>query len=311
MTHMDYLYALQQLSEGPLKVLSPFFAFLSEFGLQGLPVVAAIIYWCADSKKGYRLLLFMSWSSFTANIFKAIIQVPRPWLTDSRIYLDPIVTETATGHSMPSVHASMATAGYCGIAYEFKKKWLSVLCVLLLVLTAFARNFLRAHTLEDVLVGIVQALVVVVILEGIFRFIDKNEKYAIPIAVAGIIICLAAGLAILSTYSVGTGDVEADKMAGDVAGTMGLVLAVMLGLILEKKVIKLQYPKKISTRIVRGVLGTAIFGLYFKIIVKKIVVGWNVAFAGFFKYFSAIVIALILVPFLFRLTDRITEKKEA
>ena len=308
---MDYLYALQQLSEGPLKVLSPFFAILSEFGLQGLPVVAAIIYWCADSKKGYRLLMFMSWSSFTANIFKAIIQVPRPWLTDSRIYLDPIVTETATGHSMPSVHASMATAGYCGIAYEFKKKWLSVLCVLLLVFTAFARNFLRAHTLEDVLVGIVQALVVVVILEGIFRFIDKNEKYAIPIAVAGIIICLAAGLAILSTYSVGTGDVEADKMAGDVAGTMGLVLAVMLGLILEKKVIKLQYPKKISTRIVRGVLGTAIFGLYFKIIVKKIVVGWNVAFAGFFKYFSAIVIALILVPFLFRLTDRITEKKEA
>ena len=308
---MDYLYALQQLSEGPLKVLSPFFAIISEFGLQGLPVVAAIIYWCADSKKGYRLLLFMSWSSFTANIFKAIIQVPRPWLTDSRIYLDPIVTETATGHSMPSVHASMATAGYCGIAYEFKKKWLSVLCVLLLVLTAFARNFLRAHTLEDVLVGIVQALVVVVILEGIFRFIDKNEKYAVLIAVAGIIICLAAGLVILSTYSVGTGDVEADKMAGDVAGTMGLALAVMLGWILEKKVIKLQYPKKISTRIVRGVLGTAIFGLYFKIIVKKIVVGWNVAFAGFFKYFSAIVIALILVPFLFRLTDRITEKKEA
>ena len=87
---MDYLYALQQLSEGPLKVLSPFFAFISEFGLQGLPVVAAIIYWCADSKKGYRLLLFMSWSSFTANIFKAIIQVPRPWLTDSRIYLDPV-----------------------------------------------------------------------------------------------------------------------------------------------------------------------------------------------------------------------------
>ena len=307
---MDYLYALQQLSEGPLKALSPFFAFLSEFGLQGLPVIAAIVYWCADRKIGYRLLMFMSWSSFSANILKAIIQVPRPWLLDSRIYLDPIVSETATGHSMPSVHTSMSTAGYCGIAYEVKKKWVTVLCMVLIVLTAFARNFLRAHTLEDVLVGFVQSLVVIVILEAVFRFMEKNEKYDIPLAVVGIILCLAAGLAILSTYSVGTGDPEADKMAGDVAGTMGLAIAAMLSWIMEKMVIKIEYPKKVSTRIVRGVLGTAIFGVYFKIIVKKIIVGWNAAFAGFFKYFTAIIIALVLVPLLFRLTDRITERKE-
>ncbi|MBO5535524.1 MAG: phosphatase PAP2 family protein [Clostridia bacterium] len=62
------------------------------------------------------------------------------------------------GYSYPSGHSVTAATLYGSMAVCARKmmRWISVLCVILILLTGFSRNYLGVHTPQDVLVGLTE-----------------------------------------------------------------------------------------------------------------------------------------------------------
>jgi membrane-associated phospholipid phosphatase len=73
-----------------------------------------------------------------------------------------------------------------------KKRWVAVLCIVLILLTGFSRNFLGVHTPQDVIVGITEAIVVIVLAGLLMKWVDGNEKRADILSAAGILFVIGA-----------------------------------------------------------------------------------------------------------------------
>ena len=153
---IEYLLLLQRLREAAGAVLTPLMELVSELAASSVTIgAAAFIFWAVDRHFGGFLMLNYVGSSLLTQIAKLTACVYRPWVRDSRVH--PVITalDTATGYSFPSGHTQSATAiyGSVGLWYGRKRRWLAVLMVVMVLLTAFSRNYLGVHTPQDVLAG--------------------------------------------------------------------------------------------------------------------------------------------------------------
>ena len=73
-----------------------------------------------------------------------------------------------------------------------KRKWLSILCVVLILLTGFSRNFLGVHTPQDVIVGMTESILIIWIVGLVQKKIEGNEKLTDILTLAGIIAVILA-----------------------------------------------------------------------------------------------------------------------
>ena len=148
---MDYLYALQCIREVAPDVINFIFLFFSEYLLKAALVFMALSYWCIDKREGATLLLGYAGAYQFNQLVKNVACVYRPWILDSRLHVASAVGKTATGYSFPSGHTISAGITYGGIAaWQKKRTWVVVLMSILVLLTAFSRNWLGAHTMKDV-----------------------------------------------------------------------------------------------------------------------------------------------------------------
>ena len=147
----EYLLFLQNLRAEAPNFINSLLLFISEFAAGSLPVVIIVVfYWCIDKRTGQRMGLCFAGATMVTQLIKNIACVYRPWKQDARLQIAPEAAATATGYSFPSGHATLAASFYGNIAAYLKKysKWWILPCVLLTLLTAFARNWLGAHTPE-------------------------------------------------------------------------------------------------------------------------------------------------------------------
>ncbi len=142
-----FIIALQSLGDWLVAPMR-FFSYLGneEFFLVVLP----LLYWSVDSALGLRVAFILVTSNLFNHVFKLLFAAPRPyWLsTHVRAYW---TTETSFG--IPSGHAqnSMSIWGMFA-AYE-KRKWLWVVCGVVIFLVGFSRLFLGVHFPHDVIFG--------------------------------------------------------------------------------------------------------------------------------------------------------------
>ena len=180
----EYLLFLQNLRAEAPNFINSLLLFISEFTAGSLPVVIIVVfYWCIDKRTGQRMGLCFAGATMVTQLIKNIACVYRPWKQDARLQIAPEAAATATGYSFPSGHATLAASFYGNLAAYLKKysKWWILPCVLLTLLTAFARNWLGAHTPQDVLVGMMIALVVLLISDpwaGRCLLMDTTPPYA-------------------------------------------------------------------------------------------------------------------------------------
>src|SRR5699024_8918585 len=104
---------------------------------------------------GVSLRLYYVGGRLLVPVAKLSTCVYRPWVRDARVHPAAAALETATGYSFPSGHTQSAAAiyGSVGLWYGRKRRWLAVLMVVMILLTAFSRNYLGVHTPQDVLAG--------------------------------------------------------------------------------------------------------------------------------------------------------------
>ena len=287
---IQYLLFLQNFRNSINDALTPFMEMISLFAVTFLVIIPAMIYWCVDKESGLYTM-----ASFTATIaFNAVVKltacVYRPWIRDSRILPAGDAISTATGYSFPSGHTTMATSIYGAMAVSAWKKmrWVSILCILLVLITGFSRNYLGVHTPQDVAVGMTEGVLVIWGMRKLFGYLKENpEKENLFLAI-GVVLGIAALVYIsLKSYPMDYVDgkllVDPQKMMKDGFGDIGALIALCVGRFIEKTWI--QFKPTCSKRNVAaglvgaviafclmGILGApmqALFGLHWGCLVEK------------------------------------------
>ena len=261
---IEYLLMLQHFRERINDALTPFMELVSLSAVSFLILIPAFIYWCADKRAGLYALSTYALSSVLTVVIKLTACVYRPWIRDSRIIPAGDSVRSATGYSFPSGHTSNAASiyGCMAVIVRKKHKWISVICVCLILLTAFSRNYLGVHTPQDVLAAMLLGAVVISGMYRLFGYLQTYPEKEDIVLAAGTVFSIAALVYIaLKPYPTGVVDgellVDPKVMMKDGFGCTGRLAAFCLARYVEKKWVRYS-PSLSSKTIVSGVVGAAI-----------------------------------------------------
>ena len=329
---MDYLYTLQCLREAAPAFLTSAFLFISENVLTFGSVVIFLVYWCFSKRTGEWMLFTWGLGMNLTDLIKLIACVPRPWLFDARLHLAKEAASSATGFSMPSMHTTYAVATF-GTAAVYasngpakgqapedahtlsaigtvkqRRVWLSALFAVIVLLVAFARNWLGAHTFADVAVALVLTGAVAVGTYWLMKLVQEKPKADVWVLVGALVLIAAVGLyAELAPVPVvvdGAGNVlELDHYAlrTDIWASMGIFAAIVVGWFVERRFIGFTDATTTRERIIRAVVGLAIFGLSYYILAGPLT-AWiaNAHVAKFCKRFVGFIFPTLVMPLLIK-----------
>ena len=217
-------------------------------------VIAVMLYilWNLDKNKGFTICSTLLFSVMSMGLLKAIVRAPRPFqVLDS---IDGKRLATATGYSFPSGHTTTGSSFYSSLAFAYKKRALSILCAVMIVLVGLSRLYLGVHWPIDVNGGLVLGIGITIIaypkLSALYE--DKKRRYSFSITVGSVTFVLGLVLAILlNTHSV-------DEVAfTDLMKVLALAGGGYLGFALEVKKVNYAIEAPLKKKLLRFVLGMA------------------------------------------------------
>lgn len=236
----DFLIWLQGF-ENP--VLTKFFSFVSDL-IAPIPlsVIAIIVYWCINKKKGICLAMSVVTAVTVNTTLKLIFKVPRPFNVSDEIKR----MDDTEGFSFPSGHSQQAGTLGRFLFGATDKRWLGItLWVLVALIVGTSRMYLGMHTPLDVLCGIVLG---VVITEAVIYFVNLSERKNKPYLLH--LITVVSGISMIFTGF--------DK---DLVTMTALSFGAVTGYVLDEKYIGFKVPSKMGNKIKAGLIGLVTVGI--------------------------------------------------
>lgn len=160
-------------------------------------VVALVLFWCVDKKKGYYVLAVGFLGTITSQLMKLMCRIPRPWVRDPDFTILEQAREGAGGYSFPSGHSQSSVGTFGSIAGVTKNKILKILCLAVCVLVPFSRMYIGVHTPADVLVGSAIAIVLIFVLRPL---ILRNDGKYLPVLLIVMTVAAVGYLCFVSFY---------------------------------------------------------------------------------------------------------------
>ena len=251
---MEYLYLLEKIRCPFLDVV---FRYITELGFEIVALGAiCIIFWCVNKNFGYQMGFAYFASGMLVQGLKISFRIDRPWVNDPHFKPVESAMKDATGYSFPSGHTQSATTLFGSLAIKAKKRWVSVVCVVLFLLVGFSRNYLGVHYASDVIVAMCLSLICVYISNKVFSKIaaDKKHDLLIALVLAGVSIAVMVYSLILERVGIIT---EA-KYAIDCCKTGGAGLGFAIGWLVERKWVDFDMKtSKVWHQVVKVVIGIA------------------------------------------------------
>ena len=175
---IDFLLLLQGLRETMPDIFSKLFLQLTGLGETLIPFsIMCLIYWCFSARAGLFLFLLNGVSVVSAQIFKTIACIYRPWVLSAKIHPQAEAILRAGGYSFPSGHATMASSSFGGMAYLVRKNIVACTLLILLILTVcFSRMYLGVHTPQDVTVGFLTGFILILPIAKIIEWCEKDKN---------------------------------------------------------------------------------------------------------------------------------------
>lgn len=262
---IQYLLALQDLRNATGNVFNEFFNALSKVAVEIMPFLPFIIFWCVDKKWGYRFIATWGTGEIVNGVVKLTACAYRPWIRSDLIEPAGDSKVAATGYSFPSGHTMAATVTYgTAAAWQWKKRrWLSVLCIVLILLTGFSRNFLGVHTPQDVFIGICESIAIILIVGFVQRKLSGNERALDILTIIGFIAVVAVIIYITQKpypmdYADGKLIVDPNAMMNDAFKACGAVLGILIGSLIERHRIHYEIPSGSKSLPIVTCIGAAI-----------------------------------------------------
>ena len=313
------LLGLQTFREGVGSIFTEFLNKVTWFGDMNIVIVLiAIIYWSISKETGTYLLMGWSGNRIVNGFLKVTACVYRPWIRDPRIIPNAEAKELATGYSFPSGHSMNAASLYGGIG--MKKgvhKVIRIIMWIMVVLIIFSRNFLGVHTPQDVLVGVVLGLIVMLLTGKLLEWLKKHPKMDLLVAGIGIAIAIAVAIyASVKSYPVdydagGKILVDGHKMAQDTFKAVGWASGFFAGWVLERRFVKFEDDVSLQLRAVRATVGLFCYYIV-TLIINPLIKSVTPSSAGnVIRCFIQMFCIVFLFPLIFVLIEKRTEKNTA
>lgn len=253
---------LQAFRESINNALTPFMEGISLFAVTYLIMFPTFIYWIIDKTKGLYTLVTYYFAVGINALVKLTCCVYRPWIRDPRVVPAGDAITTATGYSFPSGHTMTAGPIYGGIAttYWKEKRWISIVCIILLLITGFSRNYLGVHTPQDVLVGLLLSLGAIWLMSKIFPYLREHPEKE-NIMLLAMFILGWAGIAYITfkpypmDYVDGVLLVDPQKMMNDGYGDISCMIAFPIARYIERRWINFESPGLNTKGITVGIVG--------------------------------------------------------
>ena len=190
-------------------------------------VIAMIIFWCVDKRRGYYVLAVGFLGTITNQFLKLCFRVPRPWVLDPEFTVLEQAREGATGYSFPSGHSQTAVGTFGALARSEKTKWFRILSLVPAVLVPFSRMYVGVHTPADVLAG---AAISVLYLLILYPVMFREGGKRIPVVI-GLMAVLSLVFLCFVEFWPFPGDIDPDNLASGAKSAYTLAGA-MVGLII-------------------------------------------------------------------------------
>ncbi|MFA7305009.1 MAG: phosphatase PAP2 family protein [Methanoregula sp.] len=142
----DLIFSLQQqfpALASPMQAVS-----VIDLGIVYILLVTAL-YVGFTTRSGVRAGILLGISSGLNDALKFLLHQPRPYWTDARV--EGLNAQSSFG--MPSTQAQLAVSVYLYCAYAIRRYWAWALALFLVIISGFARIYLGAHDLAQVLSG--------------------------------------------------------------------------------------------------------------------------------------------------------------
>ena len=273
---IQYLLALQGLRQSLPSPVETFFVYLSYIG-DGPALVALVlvVYWCIDKKAGQFSFIAFGFSNFVSQLLKNIVCAYRPWIRDAAITPAEASIEGAGGYSFPSGHTTGTTSSLGSLAWYFRKKhtWVTVVCIIVILLMGFSRNFLGVHTPQDVAVGLLIALIMIALSQAFVNWIDRYDAMVpghnkdILVMVIVLVVCAASvALVMLKPYPMDYVDgqllVDPVTMQKGSFEAAGICAGLAIAWVLERRFVGFTTDGlTLGGRAIRFVIGVVIVGV--------------------------------------------------
>ena len=180
----------QSISSPVLDILVEFMTMLGEETV--FIIAVALFLWTMSKKRGFIIFSTLFTSLIGMSVLKAVIRAPRPFQVLADIQGKRLAT--ATGYSFPSGHTTGAASFYSSLAFTFRKKWLSYVCAIVILLVGFSRMYLGVHWPIDVFGGLALGITVTFIAYDWFsRLYDRTEaliRFCLTVGITALILTL-------------------------------------------------------------------------------------------------------------------------
>ena len=247
---IQYLLMLQDLRNATAGIFDELFNALSKFAVDVLPFLPFVIFWGVDKKWGY-FFLVSHWTGELVNgLIKLTVCAYRPWIRSDLIEPAGDSKTAATGYSFPSGHTKTATTNYGAVFIwqKDKRRWLAILCVILILLTGFSRNFLGVHTPQDVAVAMIESVIILYVVSLVTKKVEGNEKMIDILTFIGVGVVIASLIYIqvkpypMDYDAAGKLLVEPSKMMNDCFKACGSFLGLLIGSYADRHYIHFEIP---------------------------------------------------------------------
>jgi membrane-associated phospholipid phosphatase len=148
-------------------------------------ILLPLLLWCVDLAVGIRVSVVFLLSTYGNEYLKQLFGHPRPFELDDSVRL-----HDAEGYGLPSGHSESAVVVWGTIAAEFRKRWMWVVAVSLMVLIGFSRIYLGVHFPTDVLGGWMVGAVV------LLMYIALGRRFEAWLKRAGLVVQLALAVVV-------------------------------------------------------------------------------------------------------------------
>ena len=304
---MGFLYFLEKIRN---PVLDTIMSLITRLGEEtAFLVLALIIFWCVDKKKGYYIMTVGFIGTVASQFMKLLCRVPRPWVLDPEFTIVESAREAAAGYSFPSGHSQSAVGTFGGLAVTAKERWLKITGIAVAVLVPLSRMYLGVHTPADVLVGSAISLVLLfAVYPVIFRAGHKGMKVLIPIMLA-----LAVGQLLFVELYPFPEDTDVHNLTSGVKNAytlLGCVLGVCVVYFADRKWVNFPTEGTFWAQFAK-----VIVGLLLVLAVKEgLKVPLDTLFAGHMaaravRYFLVVVMAGLIWPLTFRWFSELGKEK--
>ena len=152
-----------------------------------LMLIAIVLFWCVNKRSGYYMLVSGFFGIIVNQVLKLACKIPRPEKIDPNFTIVESAREAAEGYSFPSGHTQNAVTVFGSIFLLARKTWVKIVAVVIATLVGVSRMYLGVHTLWDVVAAAGCAIIILLVLEELFKD-DEIFAKAMPYISAALVL---------------------------------------------------------------------------------------------------------------------------